>query len=98
MTCLGVVVAAHSQQKQHAHNVIPSGVASALTGQAVLVGNATGRVMDSTIAASFWMVTASFWMHRRSGGSAVQPAGKSTSVLNGVIAVLHGLLASLHQC
>ena len=52
MTCSGVAVAAHTQQNQHAHNVIPSGVGIVLTGQVVLVGSVTSRVRDSTIAAS----------------------------------------------
>ena len=52
MTCLGVAVVAHAQQKQHAGNVIPSGAANVQTGHVVHAGNATGRVRDSTIAVS----------------------------------------------
>ena len=52
MICSGVAVAASSQQKQHVHNVIQSGVRIVLTGQMVLAGNATGRVRDSSIAVS----------------------------------------------
>ena len=52
MTCLGVAVVAHSRQKQHAGNVISSGVTNVQIGHVVHAGSATGRVRDSTIAAS----------------------------------------------
>ena len=57
MTCLDVAVAVHSQQKQHAHTVTPSGVEVVLSGQ-LLAGNATGRVWTSAIAASSCLVMA----------------------------------------
>ena len=52
MTCSGVAVVAHSQQKQHAGNVTPSGAKKVQTGHVVHAGSATGRMKDSTIAAS----------------------------------------------
>ncbi len=52
MTCLGVAVVAHSQQKQHAGNVKLRGAANVQIGHVVHAGSATGRVRDSMIAAS----------------------------------------------
>ena len=57
MTCSDVAAAVHSQQKQHAHNVTPSGVEVVLNGQ-LRAGSATGHVWDLAIAASSHLVLA----------------------------------------